>query len=382
MTSKNALMSRTATTAKPWQSDSHPGYPVSDPNPPMPTLDNRRAHQLKSQRRALWFAAIKPPMYTVAITPMLVGSMAAYAETGVVSLSVLLTLLQAAIAVIAWLNLSNDVYDYDRRIDENKPESVVNLCGATNTARNFILVAANLSLAIAFRAFKSVAEAGEQWDGTIIVLMIMAVTAGYAYQAPPFRLGYLGLGEPITLFGWTLGVCVAYYAQIVHHVPTSVMLAANYPTVYQRVVYILGWRLWARHHYLGGASVLVAVPTALILFCSHFHQHDDDKKAGKKSPIVRLGVKRAVAVLEGLLVGFLMLEWLLYGVGMVPMYPFYASFLALPYALSLADFVRENYGVPNALKPAKYYAVKFHFVHGICVGGGFLLTALRKSGQI
>lgn len=321
-------------------------------------------------------------MYTVAVTPMLVGSMAAYAETGVLSISVLCTLLEAAVCVIAWLNLSNDVYDFDRGIDGNKPESVVNLCGATATARNLILAAANLCLAVAFRAFVLVAGEGGRWDATVIVIMAMAVMAGYMYQGPPFRLGYLGLGEPITLFGWTLGVSAAYYAQVVRHEPTRVMLDAEYPTLHRRVVYILRSRLWARQHYLGGAAALVAFPTALILFCSHFHQHDDDKKAGKKSPIVRLGVKRAVAVLEGLLVGFVFLECVLYAIGMVPAYPFFASFLALPYALLLADFVRRNYEVPAAVKPAKYHAVKFQFIHGACVGGGFLMTALKKSGHI
>ena len=32
--------------------------------------------------RKLWLAAAKPPMYSVAIMPILVGSLVAYAETG------------------------------------------------------------------------------------------------------------------------------------------------------------------------------------------------------------------------------------------------------------------------------------------------------------
>jgi len=98
------------------------------------------------------FAAVKPPMYTVAITPILVGSMAAYAETTFLSIPTLLTFLGAAIAIIAWLNLTNDVFDFDTDIDVNKKESIVNLCGANRKARNLILTVACLFLVIAFAA--------------------------------------------------------------------------------------------------------------------------------------------------------------------------------------------------------------------------------------
>lgn len=37
------------------------------------------------------------------------------------------------------------------------------------------------------------------------------------------------------------------------------------------------------------ASALVGVTVAAILFCSHFHQIEGDRAAGKMSPLVRLG---------------------------------------------------------------------------------------------
>lgn len=36
----------------------------------------------------------------------------------------------------------------------------------------------------------------------------------------------------------------------------------------------------------------------MILFCSHFHQREGDKAAGKLSPIVRLGLPTAAKVLH------------------------------------------------------------------------------------
>ncbi len=43
-------------------------------------------------------------------------------------------------------------------------------------------------------------------------------------------------------------------------------------------------------------SIVVGITTTAILFCSHFHQIDGDRAAGKLSPLVRLGTKRALSV--------------------------------------------------------------------------------------
>ena len=44
------------------------------------------------------------------------------------------------------------------------------------------------------------------------------------------------------------------------------------------------------------ASVLVGTTVASVLFCSHWHQIDGDRAAGKLSPLVRLGPDRALKV--------------------------------------------------------------------------------------
>lgn len=341
--------------------------------------DERRA--LRRERKALWFKAIKPPMYTVAITPVLVGSFAAYAETAVLSVPALLFILIAFVSIIAWTNLTNDVFDFDRGIDENKPESVVNLCGATRRARNVIFAVANGFLILSFALLRLLAGLKGSWDGTVLVVIGIAVMGGYAYQGPPFRLGYWGLGEPIAMFAWTFGVSAAYYSQICMHEQTARMIEREYPNLRHRVIFLLFHRLWDKRHYLGAASVLVAVPTTVILFCSHFHQYDDDKRAGKMSPIVRLGTKAASQVLGAVLVLFACAQVWMYSAGMIPEYPFYMSSVAVPYAIELENFVRRNHMMPSVVRVAKYYAVKFHFVHGIVLAVGFLLTAWRGGGM-
>lgn len=61
------------------------------------------------------------------------------------------------------------------------------------------------------------------------------------------------------------------------------------------------------------ASALVGMTVASVLFCSHWHQIDGDRAAGKLSPLVRLGPDRALEVpaLLALLLSSLLLSSLL-----------------------------------------------------------------------
>ncbi|CDF35103.1 unnamed protein product [Chondrus crispus] len=296
-------------------------------------------------------------MYTVAITPILVGSLAAHAETGFLSLRTLCHFLLSAVLIIAWLNITNDVFDYDAGIDGNKPESIVNLCGATRTARNTLFLIANVILAAGFACLAKLSKTGGQFDPTVPALISVAVAGGYVYQGPPFRLSHYGLGEPICFVTWTISLSA-------------------------RMRYVLQELLFSSHHYLLAAAFLVATPTALILLCSHFHQLDDDKLAGKRSPIVRLGTLRASILLEAALFAFMSAHSVFYGMGMLPVRPFFLSLLAIPSGVKLGAFVRKNHQTPHAVRPAKYHAVRFHFVHGILISIGFWLTTPAAPKRI
>jgi 1,4-dihydroxy-2-naphthoate octaprenyltransferase len=84
------------------------------------------------QLRLLWKAAVKAPMYSVGLMPILVSAAAAYVGTGAFAPLRTLGFLASAVAIIAWLNLSNDVFDSMTGVDsaQRKPESVVNLTGS------------------------------------------------------------------------------------------------------------------------------------------------------------------------------------------------------------------------------------------------------------
>nr|CAB3501769.1 unnamed protein product [Digitaria exilis] len=128
-----------------------------------------------SRATLLWRAA-KLPIYSVALVPLTVGSASAYHHAGLFFAKRYFILLAAAILVITWLNLSNDVFDSDTGADKNKKESVVNIIGSRAVTQNAAIVSLLLGFAGLFWAF---AEAG---DARFIFLVMCAIFCGYVYQ--------------------------------------------------------------------------------------------------------------------------------------------------------------------------------------------------------
>ena len=135
-------------------------------------------------RRQLWMAALKPPMYSVAIMPIWVGSAIAYAQSGVLDLGVLGVFWGAAICILAWVNLSNDVFDAQTGVDKNKLHSLVNLTGKPGQ----VFWVGNAFLALGLLGILWLSW--RQSDPTVLLLVLLACGLGYAYQGPPLRLGY------------------------------------------------------------------------------------------------------------------------------------------------------------------------------------------------
>lgn len=339
-----------------------------------------------AERRRLWFAAAKPPMYTVAVTPMLVGTAASYAATGAYSAPRLGTLLAAAVAIIAWLNITNDVFDAATGIDVRKAESLVNLLGGTPRVRRQLLVVATMLLAAAAAGLASlcVTPGGAAFDPTLLVVMGTAVALGYAYQGPPFRLGYYGLGEPITLAAWTLAVGAAYYTQLPPPLPSPPGGGWVLPpaAVADRLAGLAEAYVTPAAG-LGVPALLVALPTALILLCSHLHQGADDAAAGKRSPVVRFGTRGvAGGIIAGVASMYLLQvgAWAVGGEGgdgrWLSSTAAASAAVSIPLAVRLVLFVGRWHDVPAVIRPAKYLAVRLHAVHGLALAAG--LAASRS----
>ncbi|KAK4847180.1 hypothetical protein QYF36_026674 [Acer negundo] len=297
-------------------------------------------------RATLIWRAIKLPIYSVALVPL---------STGTFSTRRYLLLLASSVLIITWLNLSNDVYDFDTGADKNKKESVVNLVGS----RIGTLVAAYSLLILGFIGLSWVSvEAGNM---RAILLLTCAVICGYIYQCPPFRLSYQGLGEPLCFAAFGPFATTAFYlllgsASEIHYIPlTGTILSV---------------------------SLLVGLTTTLILFCSHFHQVEGDLAVGKMSPLVRLGTERGSVVVK---VAVLTLYSLLVALGLSRDLPLICSFLCaltLPMGKLVVSYVEENHKNKWKIFMAKYYCVRLHTLFGAALVAGLVAARMLTNRHV
>jgi len=290
--------------------------------------------------KKLWMAAIKPPMYSVAIMPIALGTAIAFYETQRIHLPIFLLFTFSAILILAWENLANDVFDSDTGIDRNKHHSLVNLTGN----RRLIFMIGNLFLVLGILGIGAIALL--QRDTTVLQLILACCVLGYLYQGPPFRLGYLGLGEILCFFAFgPLAVEAAYYSQTFQFSSTAL-----------------------------AASVILGITTTLILFCSHFHQVKDDIAAGKRSPIVRMGTKRGAMLLPVACSGVFFLTGVFLGFRIFPLWTL-LILLSTPPAVHLCMHVWRHHNHPDKVSNCKFIAVAFHFWSGLLLCVGFAIAA-------
>ena len=293
---------------------------------------------IEQPNNKLWLAAIKPPMYTVAVIPVWVGSAIAFAQTKIFNISIFAVFLTSAILFIAWMNLSNDVFDDDTGIDQNKAHSVVKLTGN----KSLVFWIANLCLITGILGVSLISW--WQRDITVMALVLVASAIAYTYQGPPFRLGYQGLGEIICLISFSMVVVAAYYSQA---------------------------QTWSSVSF--AAAMIVGIATSLILFCSHIHQVEDDLAAGKRSPIVRLGTKKASQILPWFGGSIYALTALFVLLGIFPVGTLLV-FLSFPLAIKLFRHVHNYHDQPAKVSNSKFIAVGMHFWMGLLLGVGFLIN--------
>ena len=293
---------------------------------------------IEQSNNKLWLAAIKPPMYSVAIMPIWVGTAVAYFASHAINWIIFSTFITAAILILVWENLANDVFDSETGIDRNKPHSLVNLTG------NKSLIFWIGSLCLIAGILEIAAICWWQQDLTVLGLIIGCCFLGYIYQGPPFRLGYRGLGEILCFFAFgPLGVSAAYYSQTQSF---SILCFAT--------------------------SVIIGIATTLILFCSHFHQVEDDIAAGKRSPIVRLGTQTGANLLLWFCSSIFALTAILIILGFFPVWTS-ISFFSLPLAIKLCRHVGTYHDQPEMVKNCKFIAVELQFWSGLLLGVGFLV---------
>jgi len=300
------------------------------------------ASRYAARRRQLWKAAIKWPMYSVAVMPVLLAGGWWLGRSGQLRWGPWLGFVLAAVLLLAWENLSNDVFDHDTGIDAaGKPHSVVQLTGRRSRVAGWANGALLLGLVLmALVAWLS--------SPAVLALVLLCCGIGYVYQGPPFRLGYHGMGEPLC---WLAFGPVATAAALLALSPAPLAIP------------------WAAALELGSGPALA---TTLVLFCSHFHQVDDDAAHGKRSPVVRLGTGTAAGLIPWFVALTLALELLPVLQGLWPPTALLA-WLGLPPGLALVRLLARHHDEPERIAGSKFLALKFQTFNGLGLAAGLAL---------
>ncbi|GFP86772.1 1 4-dihydroxy-2-naphthoate polyprenyltransferase chloroplastic [Phtheirospermum japonicum] len=213
-----------------------------------------------------------------------------------------------------------------------------------------------LLLALGFTGLARVSvEAGSLHS---IFLLACAIFCGYIYQCPPFRLSYMGLGEPLCFAAFGPFATTAFY-----------FLQSG-----TRELSISGTVI--------SSSILVGFTTSLILFCSHFHQIEDDKAVGKYSPLVRLGTEGGANVVK-VVVGTIYSLLFILGLGQtLPFASVVLCALTLPVGNLVVSFVEKNHKDKTKIFMAKYYCVRLHTVFGAALAAGLVAARMFARKQI
>jgi len=285
---------------------------------------------MDENKNKLWKQAIKWPLYSVAILPVFITGAYLINQYEKVKIYNLIAFTLAAILILIWENLTNDLFDAETGIDEFKFHSIVNLI----KNKKIISFIAYISLVIGLLIISIISVSTSI---NILILVTACCLLGYLYQGPPFRFGYQGLGEPLC---WLAFGPFAYSAALIALNPSKIYLEAT---------------PWKESLLLGSGPSLA---TTLILFCSHFHQIIEDKKHGKNSPLVRLGAKKGSQFVPWIIFTIYIVQLFTIVTGFIPVFCI-LYLISFPQAIRLINLLKSSYKNPSAIKNCKF---KFIFV--------------------
>lgn len=297
-----------------------------------------------SHNAALWKAAIKWPIYSVALMPLLLGTGWLISTKQNVRFDQFIGFLIASILFLLWENITNDLFDSHTGVDKyNKPHSIVALIGNKKSVIIALFVISFAFFCLIDLALKS--------NISVLYIVSTSLFLGYLYQGPPFRLGYKGLGE---ILSWIAFGPLATAAGL---------LVLSPPTTNQSIP-------WEDALILGSGPALA---TSLVLFCSHFHQIKEDRLHGKMSPVVRLGTKKSAALIPWILAIILILEIIPILKGIWPL-SCLLGLTGLPAGIKLNKLLRDHHNHPNKIFESKFLALRFQFLNGFGLSLGFAIA--------
>lgn len=170
----------------------------------------------------LWWLAIRPRTLTIAVAPVLAGSVLAYAELGTLNLAIVAAALLGALAIQAGTNLYNDVADYLKGGDQPLRQGPPRVTAMGWAAPGQVKRAAFIAFAVAAGCGSYLALSGG-WP--ILLLGLASLLAGYAYSLGPKPIAYTPFGEAFVTVFFGLGAVGGCYFLQTHRITQPVLAA-------------------------------------------------------------------------------------------------------------------------------------------------------------
>lgn len=257
--------------------------------------------------------AARPKTLPAAASPVVAGSAVAFWEGGFHSGPALAALMAALLLQIG-ANLANDVYDYHRGADDLERLGPMRVTSAGLLSPSQVVTGMWIVFGLAALLGVYLAIAA----GWVVVLIGLAsILAAVAYTGGPFPFGYYGLGDLfVFIFFGPVAVVGTYYVQA-----KGVSAGA----------------LWA--------SLPMGLLTVAILVVNNLRDIETDRKAGKRTLAVRLGVKDTRIEYVICLAGAFLSLLLMWVTGALPVGVLLA-WITIPWALSLVRMIYSLAGRP------------------------------------
>ncbi len=293
-----------------------------------------------------WIQAFRLPFLTAAFIPVTLGTVLAW-NAGIFNLSRFLLALLGVSAMLIGTNVYNDYYDHKSGNDEANT-FLTPFSGGSRVIQEKKLTAREMFTAASIN-FIIAASIGLYLNslvpGNIILYLgIFGTLSGFFYTAPPFKIGYLGLGE--LLIGLNLGPLVVFGA---YYVQTG------------------------RFDWI---TVLASIPAALliiaVIYINEFPDYSADKSVSKNTLIVRIGRERAVVGFD-IILGVTYLTLILAVIfGIYPI-PALLALLPLPLAIKAMSTLHKYATDSSLLIPANAATVQLHLLTGVLFVGGYMM---------
>lgn len=294
---------------------------------------------------ALWFRAMRIHFLQASILPVILGSALAYRE-GSFSWGLFGVIVMAIGAINIGTNLANDYYDHLSGADDRNPRPTP-FSGGSRVIQEGLMPPGRILLVSIISYTVSVVLGlyliyRSGWG--LLLFGIPGVGLSFFYTAPPLRLGYKGLGEP--LVGILLG-------------PMAVM----------GTFYVYTGTVTSQAFLL---SLPIGFLVTGILYINQFPDAESDAACGKLHWIARIGRKKSVK-------GYYMIIGAAYLSLILPVFPrilppwTLLALLSLPLAVQSSLILRRSYDNTEQLLSAMALTILAHLVTGLLLFAGLMI---------